>query len=46
MIIHIEVFTMAAPREDPRGNPRGDPPERPVPAPRAIQLTVKYPSFN
>ena len=50
MVIHIEVFTMAAPREDPRedprGNPRGDPPERPVPAPRAIQLTVKYPSFN
>ena len=47
MVIHIEVFTMAAPRkdprEDPRGNPRGDPPERPVPAPRAIQLTVKYP---
>ena len=42
MVIHIKVFTMAAPRED----PRGDPPERPVPAPRAIQLTVKYPSFN
>ena len=38
MVIHIEVFTMAAPREDPRedprGNPRGDPPERSVPAPR------------
>ena len=32
---------MAAPREDP---PRD--PDRPVPAPRAIQLTVKYPTFN
>ena len=42
MVIHIKVFTMAAPRED----PRGDPPERPVPAPRAMQLTVEYPSFN
>ena len=50
MVIHIKVLTMAAPREDPRedprGNPRGHPPERSVPAPRAIQLTVKYPSFN
>ena len=41
-VTHIKVFTMAAPRED----PRGDPSERPVPAPRATQLTVKYPSFN
>ena len=46
MVIHINIFTMAAPREDPPRDPRGDPPERPVPAPRAIQLTVKYPSFN
>ena len=46
---------MAAPREnphrdtdeeDPPRDPREDPPGRPVPAPRAIQLTVKYPSFN
>ena len=49
MVINIHILTMAAPREDP---PRGDPPreprdpDRPVPAPRAIQLTVKYPSFN
>ena len=35
---------MAAPREDPPRDPRD--PDRPVPAPRAIQLTVKYPSFN
>ena len=53
MVVHIQTFTMAAPREDPREkNPRGDPPrdprdpDRPVPAPRAIQLTVKYPTFN
>ena len=46
MVIHINIFTMAAPREDPPRDLRGDPPERPVPAPRAIQLTVKYPSFN
>ena len=32
---------MADPAEDP---PRD--PDRPVPAPRAIQLTVKYPTFN
>ena len=32
------------PREEPR-EPR-EPKEKPVPAPRAIQLTVKYPSFN
>ena len=25
MVIHIEVFTMAAPREDPREDPRGNP---------------------
>ena len=54
MVIHINILTMAAPREDPDRDleedpprdPRGDPPGRPVPAPRAIQLTVKYPSFN
>ena len=54
MVIHINILTMAAPREDPHRDleedphrdPRGDPPGRPVPAPRAIQLTVKYPSFN
>ena len=62
MVIHINIFTMAAPREDPHRDPRvdphgdpeedpprdprGDPPGRPVPAPRAIQLTVKYPSFK
>ena len=54
MVIHINILTMAAPREDlhrdpeddPPRDPRGDPPGRPVPAPRAIQLTVKYPSFN
>ena len=54
MVIHIQIFTMAAPREDPprERDPRGDPPrdprdpDRPVPAPRAIQLTAKYPSFN
>ena len=46
MVIHINIFTMAAPREDLPRDPRGDPPERPVPAPRAIQLTVKYPSFK
>ena len=34
------------PREDPHRDPEEDPPGRPVPAPRAIQLTVKYPSFN
>ena len=44
MVIHIHIFTMAAPREDPPRDPRD--PDRPVPAPRAIQLTVKYPSFN
>ena len=32
---------MAAPREDPTRDP-----DRLVPAPRAIQLTVKYPTFN
>ena len=26
--------------------PIEEPKEKPVPAPRAIQLTVKYPSFN
>ena len=54
MVIHINILTMAAPREDPHRDPeedpprdpRGDPPGRPVPVPRAIQLTVKYPSFN
>ena len=46
MVIHINILTMAAPREDPPRDPEGDPPGRPVPAPRAIQLTVKYPSFN
>ena len=54
MVIHINILTMAAPREDPprdpdedpARDPRGDPPGRPVPAPRAIQLTVKYPSFK
>ena len=54
MVIHINILTMAAaredphrdPEEDPTRDPRGDPPGRPVPAPRAIQLTVKYPSFN
>ena len=52
MVIHIHILTMAAPREDPPRDPRGDPPreprdpDRPVPAPRVIQLTVKYPSFN
>ena len=54
MVVHINILTMAAPREDPHRDPeedpprdpRGDPPGRPVPAPRAIQLTVKYPSFN
>ena len=48
MVIHINILTMAAPREDlhrdPEDDPprdsRGDPPGRPVPAPRAIQLTV------
>ena len=29
-----------------QGGPKGDPSERPVPAPRAIQLTVKYQSFK
>ena len=42
MVIHIKVFTMAAPREDPRGTHL----KGLSPAPRAIQLTVKYPSFN
>ena len=54
MVIHINILIMAAPREDPHRDPeedpprdpRGEPPGRPVPAPRAIQLTVKYPSFN
>ena len=50
MVIHVNILTMAAPREnphrdtdeeDPARDPRGDPPGRPVPAPRAIQLTVK-----
>ena len=40
MVIHINILTMAAPREDPREDPprdpEGDPPGRPVPAPRAI----------
>ena len=47
MVVHIQILTMAATREDPPREPR-DPrdPERPTPAPRAIQLTVKYPSFN
>ena len=44
MVVHIQILTMAAPREGPPRNPRD--PERPTPAPRAIQLTVKYPSFN
>ena len=50
MVIHIHICTMAAPREDPPKDPReardpargGDPP---VLAPRAIHLTVKYPTF-
>ena len=41
MVIQYQSYTMAEPTEDP---PRD--PERPVPAPRAIQLTVKYPTFN
>ena len=34
--------------EDPEDTeePTEEPKEKPVPAPRAIQLTVKYPSFN
>ena len=46
MVIHIKILTMVAPRKDLPRDPRGDPPERPVLAPRAIQLTVKFPSFN
>ena len=41
MVIQFQTHTMADPAEDP---PRD--PDRPVPAPRAIQLTVKYPTFN
>ena len=49
MVIHIHILTMAAPREDPPRDPRGDPPreprdpDRPVPAPRAIQLSSTHP---
>ena len=32
--------------EDPEEDPPEEPREKPVPAPRAIQLTVKYPTFN
>ena len=41
MVIQFQTYTIAEPAEDP---PRD--PDRPVSAPRAIQLTVKYPTFN
>ena len=41
MVIHIKVLTMAEPYGGNTQGPKGDTPERPVSAPRAIQLTVK-----
>ena len=44
-IHHIYNYTMS--KGDPGDSPPGSPPRgAPTPAPRAIQLTVKYPTFN
>ena len=43
--LELQVYTMEDPEELVE-EPIEEPKEKPVPAPRAIQLTVKYPSFN